>query len=56
MDKIDVPNPEYKNLELDQSAQLELKNARNWANFLAIMGFVMMGIMLLFINNDNSRK
>jgi len=40
---------ESKNLELENDGLVYLKEIRKWTNFLSILGFVMLGLMLLVI-------
>ena len=41
-------NPEGKKIEIGEESLSHLNTTRKWALFLAIMGFIFLGIMLLF--------
>jgi len=40
-------SPEYKRIEVEQDTLAHLNTARKWAMFLAIMGFIFLGLALI---------
>jgi len=48
MENLINQEPELKNLTLDPAGISHLKETRTWTMFLSILGFVFLGIMLIF--------
>jgi hypothetical protein len=40
-------SPEYKRIEVEQDTLAQLNTARKWAMFLAIMGFIVLGLAVI---------
>jgi hypothetical protein len=49
MENLSETKPDSNNLELESNALNHLKETRMWANLLAIVGFVFLGLMLLIM-------
>lgn len=48
MENLNEPKPEVQNLGINYAALAHLEATRKWTLFLSILGFVFIGLMLLF--------